>query len=248
VPFQALRGPDGYLIEAAAVSYAPSITVLREIQRLPRPTGPRTLLAMGKSNFGPLSPSALEPLPEAETQVRLIRELYGPDQSVGFVGGEATETQFKATAPHYAVLHLATHSVLDEISPLYSHLVLSSDRRNADDDGRLEAWEIMGMKLMAEVVVLAACDTGRGRIAPGEGVIGTMWALFAAGARSMVVSQFRVESKSATAMLVAFHRRLAAEPGAKSAQLQAAALELLRTPRFAHPYYWAGFILVGDPD
>jgi CHAT domain-containing protein/Tfp pilus assembly protein PilF len=248
VPFQALRGPDGYLIEAAAVSYAPSIAVLREIQRLPRPTGPRTLLAMGKSNFGPLSPSALEPLPEAETQVRLIRELYGPNRSVGFVGGEATETQFKASASHYAVLHLATHSVLDEVSPLYSHLVLSSDRRNADDDGRLEAWEIMRMKLTAEVVVLAACDTGRGRIAPGEGVIGTMWALFAAGARSMVVSQFRVESKSATAMLVAFHRRLAVERGPKSAQLQAAALELLRTPRFAHPYYWAGFILVGDPD
>jgi hypothetical protein len=69
-----------------------------------------------------------------------------------------------------------------------------------DADGRLEAWEIMRMKFSAEVVGLAACDTGRGRITGGEGVIGTMWALFAAGARS------------------------------------------------SHPYYWAGFILVGDPD
>jgi len=138
--------------------------------------------------------------------------------------------------------------VLDEASPLYSHLVLSPAGDNPGDDGRLEAWEIMRMKLTAELVVLAACDTGRGRIAPGEGVIGMMWALFAAGARSMVVSQFRVESKSATKLLVDFHRRLAAEGGSKTAELRAAAVELLHTARYAHPYYWAGFILVGDPD
>ena len=71
------------------------------------------------------------------------------------------------------------------------------------------------------------------------------WALFAAGARSMVVSQFKVESRSATQLLVGFHRRLAAHDAARAA-LRAAALDLLRTPRFAHPYYWAGFILVGD--
>jgi CHAT domain-containing protein/Tfp pilus assembly protein PilF len=247
VPFQALMSPDGYVIERAAVSYAPSIAVLREIQRLPRPAGAPTILAMGKSQFGSAT-SSLEPLPDAETQVRLIRDLYGPDRSVAYLGSEATESRFKAAAPHYSVLHLATHGVLDEASPLYSHFVLSPAVDNAEDDGRLEAWEIMRMKLRADVVVLAACDTGRGRIAPGEGVIGTMWALLAAGARSMVVSQFRVESKSATALLVEFHRRIAGGRGSKAAQLQAASLELLRTPRYAHPYYWAGFILVGDSD
>jgi len=247
LPFQALLGPEGYVIEAAAVSYAPSITVLREILQLPRTTGPRTLLAMAKSQFGAISPSSLEPLPDAETQVRLLREIYGPERSVAYIGKEATESRFKAAASHYTVLHLATHGVLDEASPLYSHLLLSPDRDSSPDDGRLEAWEIMNMKLTADVVVLAACDTGRGRVAPGEGVLGTMWALFAAGARSMVVSQYSVESKSTTALLVAFHRRLAAG-GSKAAAMRAAAIELLRTPRYAHPYYWAGFMLVGDPD
>ena len=69
---------------------------------------------------------------------------------------------------------------------MYSHLVLSPARENPEDDGRLEAWEIMRMKLTADLVVLAACDTGGGRVAPGEGVIGTMWAFFVAGARSMI--------------------------------------------------------------
>jgi CHAT domain-containing protein/Tfp pilus assembly protein PilF len=243
VPFQALLGPDGYVIETAAVSYAPSITVLREIHTLPKAANPRTLFAMAKSRFGS---SSLEPLPEAEAQVRLIRDIYGPERSATYVDDDATESRFKASAPRYTVLHLATHGILDEASPLYSHLVLSPGRDNLEDDGRLEAWEIMRMKLAADLVVLAACDTGRGRIAPGEGVIGTMWALFAAGTRSMVVSQFRVELQSATSMLVAFHRRVAAEPGSKTAHLRAAALELLRTARYSHPYYWAAFILVGD--
>jgi CHAT domain-containing protein/Tfp pilus assembly protein PilF len=248
VPFQALLGPDGYLIESVAVSYAPSITVLREIRRLTNRPGASTLLAMGKSTFGPSASSALGPLPDAERQVRLIQDIYGEDRSVTYVGNDATEGRFKAAAPHYSVLHLATHGLLDETSPLYSYLVLSTAADDPADDGRLEAWEIMHLKLAADVVVLAACDTGRGQIAPGEGVIGTMWALFAAGARSMVVSQFPVESTSATELLVAFHRQLAAGRGAKAAHLRAAALEVLHTARYAHPYYWAGFILVGDSD
>jgi CHAT domain-containing protein/tetratricopeptide (TPR) repeat protein len=244
LPFQALLSPQGYLVESAAVSYAPSITTLREIGRLPHASAERTVLAMGLSEFE--RGSGLEPLPEAEVQVRQIRDVYGPTRSAAYVGADATEAQFKRAAPRYAVLHLATHGILDEASPLYSYLVLSMAHESLDD-GRLEAWEIMRLKLEADLVVLAACDTGRGRIAPGEGVIGMMWALFAAGARSMVVSQIRVESKSAASLLVPFHRGLADGRSSKAAGLRAAALEMLRTPRYAHPYYWAGFILVGDP-
>jgi CHAT domain-containing protein len=64
----------------------------------------------------------------------------------------------------------------------------------------------------------------------------------------MVVSQFRVEANSSTSLLAAFHRGIAGGSGGKAAALRAAALQLLRTPRYAHPYYWAGFVLVGDPD
>ena len=69
-----------------------------------------------------------------------------------------------------------------------------------------------------------------------------------AGARSTVVSQFRVEANSARALLSGFHRDVARGTPGKAAHLREAALQLLRTPRYAHPYYWAGFILVGDPD
>jgi len=248
VPFQALRGPDGFLVESSAVSYAPSMTTLREILRTPRPAGPHTLLAMGKTAFAAADGAALDPLPDAVIQVNMLREVYGEDRSATYVNDKATERQFRTAAPRFSVLHLATHGVLDESSPMYSYVALSPSADRPDDDGRLEALEIMGMRLRADVVVLAACDTGRGRVVTGEGVIGTMWAFFAAGTRSLVVSQFRIESKSTTALLVAFHRRLAADGGSKSDDLRAAALDLLHSSRFAHPYYWAGFVLVGDPD
>jgi CHAT domain-containing protein len=254
VPFQALQDGRGrFLIEHAAVSYAPSLTAMRDILRRPRRDDARGVLAMGKADFAALRaqtglarPSELTPLPDAERQVRLVQALYG-SSATAYVGAEASEERFKREAASYAVLHLATHGILDEASPLYSHVVLTPGRGAGADDGLLEAWEILRLRLDAEVVILSACDTARGRIAPGEGVIGMTWALFAAGARAMVVSQWQVEAASTTRLMTAFHRGLAAGRLAKVDALRAASLELLRSPEQAHPFYWAGFVLVGKP-
>jgi CHAT domain-containing protein/Tfp pilus assembly protein PilF len=255
VPFQALMDASGrYVIESAAVSYAPSLTVLREALGRPTSGSRRTLLAMGKADFGAKGArpalslmSELAPLPEAERQVRLIGGLYGPDRSSTYLGLEAREDRFKAEAPRHAVLHLATHGVLEEGNPLYSHVVLSPGPAGSPEDGLLEAWEMLDLKLDAELVVLSACETGRGRIAPGEGIVGTMWAFFVAGSRAVLVSQWKVESASTTELMTGFHRRLAGAGGGKAEHLRQASLEVLRTPRYAHPFYWAGFVLVGDP-
>jgi CHAT domain-containing protein len=208
---------------------------------------------MGKADFGAKGarPAVslmydLGPLPEAERQVRLIGALYGPDRSSTYLGGDASEHRFKAEAPRRSVLHLATHGVLEESSPLYSHVVLSPGPDGSPDDGLLEAWEVLDLKLDADLVVLSACETGRGRIAPGEGIVGTMWAFFVAGSQAVVVSQWKVESASTTELMTAFHRGLA-QGGGKAGHLRQASLELLRQPRFAHPFYWAGFVLVGNP-
>jgi CHAT domain-containing protein len=242
VPFQALQDASvRYVLESAAVSYAPSLTVLRETLRRPASGNRRTLLAMGKAD------SDLGPLPEAERQVRLIGALYGSDRSSTYLGVEAREDRFKEEAPRHTVLHLATHGVLEESNPLYSHVVLSPGPAGSPEDGLLEAWEMLDLKLDADLVVLSACETGRGRIAPGEGIVGTMWAFFVAGSRALLVSQWKVESASTTELMTGFHRRLAGAGGGKAEYLRQASLEVLRTPRYAHPFYWAGFVLVGDP-
>jgi CHAT domain-containing protein len=192
--------------------------------------------------------SDLTPLPEAEQQVRQIQAFYGPGRSTVHVGLEASESRFKAEAPHYRIVHIASHGLFDERSPFYSSVVLSAGPAGSPEDGLLEAWELLEMKLAADLVILSACETGRGRIASGEGIVGTMWALFVAGSEATMVSQWKVEASSTTELMTAFHRRLAAGDGRKADHLRAATLQVLRNPRYAHPFYWAPFILVGSPD
>ncbi len=242
LPFQALQPTPGrYLIEDAAISYAPSVTVLREAMRR-RPAAPAgsTLLAFG-------NPAGSDPLPESESEVRQTAATYGVSSRV-YVGADATEDRWKSDAPRYQVLHLATHGVLDNASPLYSHLSLARPAPGDREDGVLEAWEIMNLQLRADLIVLSGCDTARGRIAPGEGMVGLMWAVFVSGASATLVSQWAVESAGAARLIVAFHQewRGGQRGVSKARALQLAAVHALKTPGFEHPFYWAAFILGGD--
>ena len=105
---------------------------------------------------------------------------------------EAREDRVKAEAGQAGILHFATHGMLNNASPMYSHLVLAPGDKN--EDGLLEAWEVMQLDLKADLVVLSACETARGRYGAGEGMIGLTWALFVAGVPTTVVSQWKVES------------------------------------------------------
>ncbi|MGH9902175.1 MAG: CHAT domain-containing protein, partial [Pyrinomonadaceae bacterium] len=255
-PFQALRSREGrFLIQTAAVSYAPSLTVLREIVRSRRPHSATTLLAMGNPKLdgqtvarskNVLMSAGLEPLPEAERMVKGLARLYGAKASRVYVGADAREEVLKAESGDYRVLQLATHGVLNNANPMYSHVVLAQGD-DAREDGLLEAWEIMRMDLQADLAVLSACETARGRIGAGEGVIGLSWALFVAGTPTTVVSQWKVESSSTTELMLEFHRGLKAG-ATKSEALRRAALKLMADKRHDHPFYWAGFIVVGDGD
>ena len=265
LPFQALLDGDGrYVIEKSAVSYVPSLTVLREMQahRGKRQPGRRdgtadnSLLAFGNPAIGKetieraaltLRDEKLDPLPEAEEEVKALGRLYGSAHSKVYIGAEAREDRLKAEATQARVLHFATHGVLNNASPMYSHLVLAQGDKN--EDGLLEAWELMQMDLRADLVVLSACETARGRFGEGEGVIGLTWALFVAGAPATVVSQWKVESASTRELMLGFHQDLRApsrKPVTKAEALRQAALKVMKNPETGHPFYWAGFVLVGD--
>jgi len=191
------------------------------------------------------------PLPETEQEVHaLAEEVYGPEASIIRVGTAAREDTVKAEIGKYRVVHLASHGVVDDRNPLYSYIVLapSSDLR---EDGLLEAWELMEMELKAELVVLSACDLARGRVGDGEGMIGMTWALFVAGVPTTVASQWQVPSQSTTKLMVAFHKKIQAQGSAKKMSKaeawRQAALGMMVDPRYRmKPYYWAGFVVVGD--
>jgi len=255
LPFQALKcTASRYLLEERAIAYAPSLTALREMATHRAPPGPArdTVLAVGDPSFGEpqrrqiaglLRDGALGPLPDAAAEARAIERFYGPGSSV-FIGPEARETRVKAEAGRHRVLHFAAHGILNDASPLYSQLVLARPKGTEDDDGLLEAWEIMEMSLPADLAVLSACESGRGRVSQGEGLVGLSWAFSVAGCPTTVVSQWKVDSRSTSRLMRRFHRDLAdGRPTADA--LRAAALAVKADPLYAHPFYWAGFVVVG---
>ncbi len=134
--------------------------------------------------------------------------------------------------------------------PLYSHLKLTKTEGDPENDGLLEAREIMNLNLPADLAVLSACETANGKIAPGEGVIGMSWAFFIAGTRSLLVSQWKVNSASTLHLMVNFYREFVGEKALaenkKAGALQRAKQRTMKEPRFRHPFYWAGFVLVGN--
>ncbi len=253
LPFQALVNKgDRYLIEDHSVYYAPSLSVLREMtEEKTKEKREAALIAFGNPVIGrdEQRNEELCPLPEAGTEVTSLAKTFGPLASKVLIGREASEKTFKALAPTYAVIHLATHGILDNRQPLYSHLLLTKTDGDPENDGLLEAREIMNMKLHADLAVLSACETANGRISPGEGVMGTSWAFFVAGTRSMLVSQWKVNSASTSHLMVNFYQALESkqgdQSGKKARSLQEATLRLMKDDRYRHPFYWAGFVLVG---
>jgi CHAT domain-containing protein/ketosteroid isomerase-like protein len=251
--------------EAPASRQTVTRTASRGVARTAVPaassSGAPTLLAFGNPSIGQESIARLSsfnrdeqlgPLPEAEREVATLREIYKPANSRVYIGAAAREKLAKSEMGDYSVLHFATHGVLDDLNPMYSHLVLSLSGEADGEDGLLHAWEVMRLDLKADVVVLSACQTARGRLGAGEGVVGMSWAMFVAGSPTTVASQWNVESSSTTQLMVEFHRNLLsstttrARRPTKAEALRRASLSVLKNNRYAHPFYWAGFIMMGD--
>jgi CHAT domain-containing protein/tetratricopeptide (TPR) repeat protein len=244
LPFQALRGDDGYLVERHPLFYAPSAAVLAWYESHRPQSAARPMLAIGDPGTRPL-----RPLPDAEREARTVAAIYG-GTSLLLTGAQATESRFKTLAPQFRILHLATHGTFDNRQPMYSNVVLAP---GGSDDGLLEAREWIGLDIRADLVVLSGCETGRGLAIGGEGVVGMSWALLAAGCPTAVVTQTDVP-ESAAALMIEFHRRLASrskrggvfDPRAATEALRDAQLAMLRDKRYAEPFHWAGFMLIGS--
>lgn len=247
LPFQALVDPAGkHLAERCSLSYAPSVTALaammdlRDARRKETATVP--LFAAGRPQY-----TAYPDLPATEPEVRAIAALAGAGARV-YTGAAASESRVRAEIGNARFVHLATHGLINEVAPMYSALALT---KGPTDDGLLEARELLGMDLKAEMVVLSACESGLGQGVRGEAVLGLTWALFVAGAPTSVVSQWQVEDTSTGTLMQSFYSRFlrpakGAPPVARVQALRLAQLQMLRDGKHGHPYYWAPFVLVGD--
>jgi CHAT domain-containing protein/tetratricopeptide (TPR) repeat protein len=144
-------------------------------------------------------------------------------------------------------LHFATHGILDAVRPERSGLVLSLvDRQGRPRDGILRLNDIFRLQLSAELVVLSGCETGLGRQLRGEGLVGLTRAFMYAGAPRVVSSLWQVDDQATATLMTRFYGHMLRGGAQPAAALRAAQLELAADPRWAAPYFWAGFVLHGD--
>lgn len=249
IPFQALKNTenDRYLIEDFAIYYVYSLSLLSEL-RSNQTYGRDSILAFGNPNFGNSGIKKLNQvfvaLPKSEQEVITIGKIYG-DKSRILLFNDASETNFKRRAKDYGVLHLATHGIFDEIDPMSSSVLLSADKK---EDGFLTAGEIVKMKMNADLVVLSACETAKGKFAEGQEMLGLSRAFFGASVPTIIGSLWQVDDQSTKLLMETFHNNSNNEIVNYAKALQAAQINLLRNTKYSDPYFWAPFVLIGDSE
>jgi CHAT domain-containing protein/tetratricopeptide (TPR) repeat protein len=255
-----------YALDGVHVRYGPSATVLAVLQgQRGRRTAPppADLLAIGAPSFdaapaedttpdadGGVDPggvrSGLVPLPHTGAEIDAIGALFAPERRTLLRGAAARERTLVEPGylQRYRILHFATHGLVDARRPERSSLALAFPQ-DPSEDGALQASEIYQLRLDADVVVLSACETGLGQNVRGEGVLGLPRAFLFAGASSVVVSLWSVADRSTSEFMQAFYRDLVQRRLPPAAALAEARRALRRDARFAHPFYWAPFVVIG---
>ena len=239
LPFAALLRPTPgghrFLVEDYVVSYLPAAVALAMPSR-PQPSGERLVaLAPSVSNLRFTSGEA-----------RAVAAAFG-HHGTAIVGPNATETWFKHVAGDYDVIHFATHGFFNKANPLFSGVELEPDAQN---DGRLEVYEILGLHLRAQIVTLSACETALGsgyfmEIPAGDEFVGLTRAFLSAGASTVVATLWEVNDNSTAQLMSSLYRRVSER--SPSLSLAFAQRSMLHgDPAHRHPYYWSAFVVVGN--
>lgn len=241
-----------FLIQDYNISQAYSATLLQEqLQTYTKATTEDSLIYAG---FAPQYPKnfTIEPttrnekladLPHARKAVEILSKQIKGEQ---WIGPAATEENFKKYAPKYKLLHLAMHGIIDDENPLFSKLIFTPNTSTNEDD-QLHANELYNIKLNAHLAVLSACNTGVGQLKKGEGIMSLSRAFTYAGCPSLVISLWSIPSKASANIISQFHLYLKEGQNIDDA-LKQAKLHYLEnaSQERKHPYFWAGFTLIGD--
>jgi CHAT domain-containing protein len=242
VPFAALMDShQKYLIEKHALATAPAAGVLQftgQKRGMVVSRDKPQLLSVGD----PLYPanSGLQKLRGARAEANAIAELFPEDRRNFLQNGDASESEIKRKAPAFTILHFATHGLLNERQPMLSALAFAADSL---DDGFLTCAEIFELpQLHADLVVLSACQTGRGEIT-GDGILGLSRAFLYAGTPALIATQWSIDDESTSFLMSVFYSEYRRSKR-KALALRQAQLRTLK--KYPAPFYWAAFVLVGE--
>ncbi|WP_373517930.1 CHAT domain-containing protein [Pricia sp.] len=234
IPFEALvvnKEEPKYLIEEVDIGYAYSMSLLDHTKGREK-NSPNDLVAFAPVQFDSMG---LPQLYFSENEITGIADVY-PGETL--MNGRATKANFIENVDQHKIVHLATHAdVGDGENPWI-----------AFSDSKMYLKEIYATRNQADMVVLSGCNTSNGELKRGEGVMSLARGFFYSGAKSVVSTLWPVADEAGKDILIGFYKNL--DQGcSKSEALQKAKLAYLKTTEeveLKHPYYWAGFIVVGD--
>ena len=242
--------PFSLLLPEREIVYVPSGTAYRILCESQSLRG-RGILALGnpdyqsersaetRSNYG-----SLAALPATEAEVKAVGDVV-------LLGRRANESELATAIPkskRWRAVHFACHGLIDAERPQLSALAVSADEEN---DGFLTVHEAFRMKIPTDLVVLSACETGKGKIYRAEGVIGFTRAFMSAGSPRVLVSLWKVDDAATSALMVKFYELWNPDSGAglsAARALKKAQEHIAAQPKWKHPYFWGAWQLWGLGD
>jgi CHAT domain-containing protein/tetratricopeptide (TPR) repeat protein len=234
VPFAALQdAQDKYLIQQHTITIAPSIQVLALTETKSNRLSKTPPLVVGNPIMPSFGGTQLANLPGSEAEAKGIGTIL---KVTPLIGAQADKQQVIALMKTAPIVHLATHGLLDTIKGDIPGAI-------ALTNGFLTSGEIFDMQLSANLVVLSACDTGRGDLT-GEGVVGLSRSLSVAGVPSVIVSLWEVNDEATKALMEEFYRNLQLKKLPKAQALRQAMLTTMVD--YPNPNFWSAFMLVGE--
>lgn len=235
LPFQALRVDGHYLIEQHPISVTPSASIAMQLIRR------GTVMNGSLTAFGNPDVAPQYALPGSEAEVKALAAAFPGTQL--FLHDQATKSRFEANAGKTSLIHIAAHAQADTIDPLYSRILLANENGKVDF---LEAHEVLGLNLdKVSLVTLSACESGLGRVADGDEVLGFTRSFLSAGSSGLIVSLWPVSDDATKLLMSTLYGELARGSDVQVA-MQRAQLAVLHTKGMDHPFFWAPFDVIGD--
>lgn len=237
-----------YLVNKYQVSYEYSLLLLFENLKL-KPVKGDAYLGYAPSYFQGNYPSSSEDY-RAQILTPLIgnqaevKKCCGIWKGVSFIGKEATELAFRDHVSNANIIHLATHTLINNDSPQESSFAFEPGT-SEEYDGFLYTHELYNMNINSNLVVLSGCETGIGKNKKGEGILSLARAFKYAGCSNMLISLWKVNDNSTKEIIVSFNENLK-KGMEKDEALRQAKISYLQGYKNLHPFYWSGFILIGN--
>jgi CHAT domain-containing protein len=258
MPFASLYNEERYLIDTAVLTMVPSLSEYFNPAEFAAPDPDRLEIAvLADPAFEQLSvddsysgdsdqfrswSGARKRLPYTAKEAKDIARYFEEDDRLILTGADATQANFFSSPVRNAkIIHIATHGYFNEELPELVGLALA--KVDDQDDGFVSLAEIAAQDFSAELVVISACDTGRGFDVPGEGALSLSRSFLAQGVGSVVSTLWPVSDIATSIFMKEFYRSIREEMLGPAESLQQAQQTLKRDPRYRDAFYWGAYVL-----